>query len=511
MASLQEAGCVWYHKGQPTPISSRRKLNEYLSAICDKVYHATPILRNELINRRKISSQAASARRNLITAMLTHSNRQGLGIEGCPPEMSIYLSLLSDTGIHRHVSGGWGFHPPKASDENRMHLTWEAIEGFLVECEAKRQSVVLLYECLEKPPIGLRSGPLPILLCAVMLHYDAEIALYENGSFVPDVSIPVFERLIKSPEKFELKRFRMAGLRTEVFEQFLDLLNLGSRTGLNRPNLLEVVKPLVRFIARLPKYTLVTRELSETALNLRKTIQDAREPDALIFEELPKAIGFSPFDADVKTEKETVSKFFQVFQSALTELSRAYDDLLHFIEQLLISAFSLKKKGETIRLELQERAETLIHLTIETRLKGFLIRLCDDGLDFANWLEAIGTYIANKPPASWNDSDKAHFEMNLSELARKFRHFEAVSYERNKRSEKSSDVVSETIRVGITTPNKPEQERVVTIPSTAEEQVGKIETAINQVFENFDVDGNPEFRLAVLARISQKLMQQLEE
>ena len=52
-------------------------------------------------------------------------------------------------------------------------------------------------------------------------------------------------------------------------------------------------------------------------------------------------------------------------------------------------------------------------------------------------LEAIGTYIANKPPASWNDLDKAHFEMNLSELARKFHRFEVLSFERQQQSEQT--------------------------------------------------------------------------
>ena len=66
----------------------------------------------------------------------------------------------------------------------------------------------------------------------------------------------------------------------------------------------------------------------------------------------------------------------------------------------------------------------------------------------------------------------------------------------------------EPIRIGITRPNYPEQEQVVTLPSTAEEQVKKIEREIEQVLDKFDVDANYEFRLAVLARISQKLMQE---
>ena len=101
--------CLWYHSGKPIPIASRRALNEYLSTICDSVYSETPILRNELINRRQISSQAASARRKLIAAMLEFQGQENLGINGYPPERSIYLSLLFNTGIHRCVSGVWGF------------------------------------------------------------------------------------------------------------------------------------------------------------------------------------------------------------------------------------------------------------------------------------------------------------------------------------------------------------------------------------------------------------------
>ena len=123
--------CLWYHRGKPTRIASRRGLNEYLSTICDSVYHETPILRNELINRRKISSQAASARRKLIGGMLEFQHLEKLDLKGYPPEMSIYLSLLFDTGIHRNVSGRWGFHPPNTDDKNRFSPTWSEIDRFL--------------------------------------------------------------------------------------------------------------------------------------------------------------------------------------------------------------------------------------------------------------------------------------------------------------------------------------------------------------------------------------------
>ena len=504
-------GCSWYHNGQPTPIASRRGLNEYLSEICDAVYHETPILRNELINRRQISSQAASARKKLIAGMLNSQQQEKLGINGYPPEMSIYLSLLFDTGIHRCVSGVWGFHPPHTDDKNRFSPTWSEIEKFLGECEERRQSVDKLYKQLEQPPFGLRSGSMPILLCAVLLHYEAEVALYEDGSFVADISMPVFERLIRSPEKFEIKRFRMEGIRAEVFEQFTGMISKPVSTMGKPSNLLVIVRPIMRFVDKLPRYTMLTQELSDAAIALRKAINDAREPDALLFEQLPQALGFDAFGPLTETDSETVDAFFNSLRSSLSELNRAYDNLLSFIEEMLVSAFSLQSNGDSPHIELINRARPLLESAIETKLKGFLIRICDEELDFKEWVEAIGTYIANKPPASWNDSDKVHFEMNLSELARKFHHFRAVSFERQRQSEKTTDNAGQVIRVGITTLSSPEQERVVTVPPTAEEQIDNIERGIDQVFESAGVDGDANLRLAILARLSQKLMKQLED
>ena len=363
-----------------------------------------------------------------------------------------------------------------------------------------------LYERLMKPPIGVRSGPLPILLCAVMHHYKTEIALYENGSFIADWSMPVFERFLKAPQQFELKRFRMTGIRSDLFSQFSKVFKQSTET--QTPDLLTVVTPLMRTIAQLPKYTLTTQELSDNAKNIRKVVLNAREPDELLFKQLPEAFGFSGFGAETATDIEAVSEFFSVLRDALSELEQAYDILLNSVEQLLVEAFTLTPTAEKLRAEMVARAEPLLAVTIEVDIKGFLIQVCSGGHDHTSWLEAIATYLAKKPPSAWIDADKAQFEINLSQIARKFRHFEAVSYEKLAHTESST---GEPIRVGITTPNRTEQERVVTLTPTADAQTAEMEDEIRKIFDKFDVDDNPELHIAILARISQKWMQRLDE
>ena len=161
----------------------------------------------------------------------------------------------------------------------------------------------------------------------------------------------------------------------------------------------------------------------------------------------------------------------------MSELEQAYDILLNSVERLLAEAFSLKPTSEKLRTELVARAEPLLAVTLETDLKGFLIQVCSAGHNFSSWIEAIATYLAKKPPSAWVEADKAQFEINLSQMARKLRHFEAVSYEK----------------------------------LAADEQTSEMEHEIRKVFDKFDVDNNPELHIAILARISQKWIQQLDE
>ena len=87
-------GTTWFHHGMQQQMPTSRTLADALSQICDSVYSSTPILRNELVNRRNLSSAAAAARRNLLGAMISRQAEAQLGFTGTPPEVSIYSSIL---------------------------------------------------------------------------------------------------------------------------------------------------------------------------------------------------------------------------------------------------------------------------------------------------------------------------------------------------------------------------------------------------------------------------------
>ena len=65
---------------------------------------------------------------------------------------------------------------------------------------------------------------MPVLLCAALLANDTRVALYEEGSFIPQLNIAAFERLLRAPERFSVQQWRLTGVRTTVFHRLAELL-----------------------------------------------------------------------------------------------------------------------------------------------------------------------------------------------------------------------------------------------------------------------------------------------
>lgn len=85
----------WIYNGGEITFASARAMISTFSSICDRVYDQAPVVQNELVNRRALSSAAAAARRQLVELMLKQAAQPNLGIEKYPPELSLYLCRIS--------------------------------------------------------------------------------------------------------------------------------------------------------------------------------------------------------------------------------------------------------------------------------------------------------------------------------------------------------------------------------------------------------------------------------
>ena len=420
------ANDVWV-VGKKESISSEKAFNTQLSDICDKTYKKGLHLWNELINRSELTSQGAKARRELYIAMLDKSGKELLGLKGYGPERTMFESLLNVTGIYSIDEDKWSFTEP--NKDSGVYEVWKAIELFCKDAVKSSRSVDQLYQQLEKPPYGVKRGAIPILLLSVLQYHSDYVSVYFEGAYLPILTSAYFELLIKCPDKFSIKYFEISGLREKLFKELGNIISGSSSKisgNIRNTTLLGVVNPLVKFIKKLPPYTLKTENISESAKNVRKAIIEAREPDHLLFTALPQALGLPTLNQSSSLDSSAIKQFRKKLIQALLELELAYEQVLNSSEDLIFRAFAVRTNKVKLRDDLSLRAGHLAGDVIEPLLKNFMKMASNTAYSDRQWLEGVLMAIIDKPVRSWTDNNVVNLESKLSDLSRRFRNLEAI-------------------------------------------------------------------------------------
>lgn len=495
--------CYWVAEGKIVPVKSARDIHDCISAICDRRFGESPVILNELINRSQLSSSAARGRNNLIAAMVEHGDTEGLAIEKTPPEKSMYLSMLHKTGIHRQSGDGWIFGPPAEKD---MLPVWSRIEKFFQDSQHGLQKVSDLFEVLRQPPFGLRDGPIPVLFTAALLANEENVALYDNGALLPKLNAAHFERLVKSPNEFAVRRWRVDGPRAAVFREMAQLLGKAEllRTVRAR-DILDVVRPLYGFFRALPEYTTKTRDLSHTAIRVRDALAGASEPDQLLFHGLPQACGFEPFAPSGDGDTDRSHAFLHALRTALGELQQAYDRLVERLGLAIGEAFGAGDSLTLIRETIAERARSVKPWVADTSLLAFINRVDDDSLDDAQWVESVAGLLSERPPYMWSDRHQAIFDVELRRIARLVNHVEAIaSAEGAPKGPKEGHLA---YRIGIASNGFPEREQVVHLNGQKAKLVNELSRRLRKEFLETDKVTDRRVIVAALAQLTQELLE----
>ncbi|GAA6618147.1 hypothetical protein [Scytonema sp. NUACC26] len=497
---IRENHNLCWIQGKQEAIGHITDFNAKLSDVCAQVYDRGLILWNELINRREVTSQGAKARRELIEAMLERSEQERLGLQGYGPEVSMYYSVLAETEIHRKENGEWGFYPP--NKRSGVWTVWEAIDDFCLQATDKPETLDNLYKLFEAPPYGVKGGVIPVLLAAVLLYHVDDVGVYKDGTFIPVLGGEHFELLVKDPSRFSVKYFEVVGLRSQVFKELEAILrkkDAAVSSKIRNTTLLMVVKPLFQFVKKLSAYTLKTKRLSKEALAVLQTLQQAQEPDVLLFTALPQACGLRPIVASQEDDGTVAKTLRKKLVSALHEIQTAYDRLLSDCQALLYNAFSVRSNEEKLREDLRVRASYLTGQVIERRLKSFAMAAADETATDFEWLESIVMIIADKPAISWTDEDVTNFEIKLSEIARRFKNLEALQKDAQTRNNEGF----EARKITVTRPDGQETHSLVWFDHENQEQIDNVVDELWKIINKFD---NPQFHQAVVAKLTERVL-----
>lgn len=466
----------WFLRGESHKVETGRALLELLSTVCDRVYHAAPQLSNELVNRQTLSSAAAAARQRLLEGMFSGSTHPYLGMDAAktPPEMSMYLSVLEKSRLHRRGADGYLIAEPMAEeDECRVRPALARVRELLMDIPGRRVRVSDLFAALRRPPYGVRDGLLPLLLAAFAIIDEQDVAFYEDGSFMRHISGEDFRRLIKDPSIFEVQYCRVSGVRSDLFAHMLHVLKLPSgRNG--ETKLLDVVRPLTVFAAQLPTYAHKTQRLTPRTLAVRTALLGAREPATLVFQNLPEACGYPAFDIGAES-RDDIADFVVDLRASLDEMKAAFPDLHSRMRSAIMAAFDAPEPFVHGRHTLAVRAKAVAAGITEPRLKSLCFRLLDDALPEEEWLESVGSFVRSKPPAKWIDQDAEAFFPDLERLASHFRRVESMTFV------PGAEMTVTALRVAMTRADGAEVEQVLYLDDGDEAGVTRVQEEIARI------------------------------
>jgi hypothetical protein len=250
--------------------------------------------------------------------------------------------------------------------------------------------------------------------------------------------------------------------------------------------------------------------MSDAAQRVLKTVKEARQPDRLLFADLPAACEFPPFESSGKVDAALVEEYFTRLRAAFVELQRAYPQLLAEVERLVLRAFNEDGPLGAARQRIEHHARLVQNVAVDVKLKAFLSRAADGVVEDATWLESIATLLAGKPPTHWDDQDRARFEVQLAASARTFEHFKVLAFEMERSGFALLDGDRQLLRVSISVPDGREVERVVKVPPemTAQAQVAR--ESLRRVLSEQHLLDQKEVSVAILAELARQLLTESE-
>lgn len=395
----------WFFKGDEKKIADKKDFNKLISQVCNLVYDATPVFKNELVNKHRISASIHTAKRNYFKALANHWDKENLGFEEVkfPPEKTIYLSLLKENGISPIREGS--FDVATINKTSTFNKLWKVSEKFIESAKLEQRKISDFVELLLKRPLKLKQGLIDFWIPTFLFIKRDDFAIFNDDGYIPNLSDENLELIAKHPEKYTIKTFDIEGVKLDIFNSYRTFLNQSTELRFNNNSFIETIKPFITFYKGLPDYSKNTKRLSGSALKIRTAITGSKDPEETFFEAFPNALGISL--GTLQEDKSKLQSYTTTLQKAIRELRTSYDGLVQRFEEFICNEFIGQPVDfEDYKGQLQRRFNKLKKHFLLANQKTFIQRIDSLLDDKKAWLNSIAQAVTGKTLEAFTDEDE---------------------------------------------------------------------------------------------------------
>lgn len=318
---------------------------------CERVYYQTPVINNELINRRVLrTAQTRKSRKVIVEAILNHKDDESFYV-GTNQEATIYRSLFKVTKI---LEG-----EPEESIKKILCI----INEFIDSCSDNKQLLVGLIKKLVEKPYGMREGVIPIYLSYILSKRKEDIVVYFSKMEV-QITSDIVINMCEAPQDYSLFVSKEDVQKEKYIKNLQKLFRVEESYNLTDSRIHDILICMQRWFRALPQVTRNIEIISKYDAKgmscylggLRNLLQKADiNPYEIIFVKIPEMFNCKDNLVEAYNKislckkafdeyyewilQEAVDKTFEVFSNKKKE------DLFHILKEWYDKQSDISKKG----------------------------------------------------------------------------------------------------------------------------------------------------------------------
>lgn len=322
---------VYIHNGDVEHITRKAALTELLSKICYRIFPNTPVINNEAINKKNITSIAKNSRDKVIAALLRNDIEENLGFSGSGQEVSIMRSTLLNKGIL--CEGFMGTTVLNMEPED-IHMAEVLATIKAVIFEARTLGPIPFREIYRRLTdaeyhIGLRDGVIPIYVAVVFHELKQQIVIQDSYGQVP-LNADVMQQMLSDPDNYYISYFDWDSDKADFVEKMsgvfsdyvIEAEKLNDAYG-------YVASAMKRWYLALPKYTRESKKtidgvkIDSKQIAFLRQLKQGNGSQELLFEKIPEVFGYKEFNSDICKDiaayKKNIDAYIDVLKVMLAE------------------------------------------------------------------------------------------------------------------------------------------------------------------------------------------------
>lgn len=429
------ADAIWDIPALNVEISSE-SLAQIASKIADDLFDLTPIVQNELVNRKKVSSNASRATKLFLYDLIAREGEENLGYKSFPAERAIFETVLKVQGLYADIGGRWLLQNPRdvqGEKAGRLSRLFEQTLNYLKVRKDRAVGLIEIYENIwSRPPYGVKSGLFPIYSYLFIRSFSSELVYYQDGVFAPELTEVDVDYFLRSPKYCSL---RYLDYDEKTQNLLASLAEISDHLGFGVPDTsapLDVARSLIAIFDSVPAWTKKTAKISHDAKLVRSLFARAMDPAQFTLIDIPNLFG----EIDHRNQ-DAVKASLQKVENGLAELLSFQASVLESLREHLFKELGIKSvTKETVR-ELNDRATNVRKMAGDNRMETFITNLMALTLDQIS-MEKLAGMLVNKPTKIWIDNDVDRLFVEATNYARNFNTLETMGHIKGRESSRKA-------------------------------------------------------------------------